>query len=96
MQDERFEWDDAKAAANFGKHGVEFAYARPVFADRFALEKLDQRRDYGEVRSVITGRVGSEYLTVAFTVRSRRFRLISARTASAAERRRYDGRDDKS
>lgn len=38
MQDELFEWDDAKAASNWRDHGVTFEMAREVFKDPFALE----------------------------------------------------------
>ena len=40
MQDEDFEWDDAKAASNLEKHKVSFDAARHVFADVFASSRL--------------------------------------------------------
>jgi uncharacterized DUF497 family protein len=43
MQDDYFEWDDAKAAANFARHGVSFKTARLAFADVFAVESADLR-----------------------------------------------------
>jgi hypothetical protein len=33
MQDDEFEWDDAKAAANYAKHRVRFETASRVFND---------------------------------------------------------------
>jgi uncharacterized protein len=39
MGDDAFEWDDAKAAANYAKHGVTFDAARDVFKDAFAIEQ---------------------------------------------------------
>ena len=50
-----FQWDDAKAAANFAKHGVTFGAARLVFKDPFALDWLDESKGYGECRYVIIG-----------------------------------------
>ena len=50
MRDGEFEWDDAKAAESYVKHGVSFAAARLVFADPFAIEWVDDRYDYGEAR----------------------------------------------
>ncbi len=47
MQDEDFEWDDAKAASNLEKHKVSFDAARHVFADVFAFEQIDERYVYG-------------------------------------------------
>ena len=50
-----FEWDDAKDAANTAKHGVGFVIARNVFKDVFAIERVDDRQDYGEERYNIIG-----------------------------------------
>ena len=44
------EWDDAKAAANYAKHGVSFRRARVVFSDPFGIAEYDDRDDYGENR----------------------------------------------
>jgi uncharacterized DUF497 family protein len=38
-----FEWDKAKAKANFRRHGVSFDLAKTVFKDPFAIERLDDR-----------------------------------------------------
>jgi len=50
----KFEWDDAKAEANFRAHGVSFDLARAVFNDPFAIERLDDREDYGEELSSLS------------------------------------------
>ncbi|HEY2707708.1 MAG TPA: BrnT family toxin [Caulobacteraceae bacterium] len=89
MQDEAFEWDDAKAASNRALHGVSFEAASGVFRDPFALEWLDEREDYGEERYVILGLTDGRILYVAYTMRDARIRLISARSAEPQERRRY-------
>jgi uncharacterized DUF497 family protein len=49
------EWHDAKAEANWQSHGVSFELAKTVFKDPFAIERLDDREDYGEERFVIVG-----------------------------------------
>ncbi|HTT65764.1 MAG TPA: BrnT family toxin [Bryobacteraceae bacterium] len=36
-------------------HGVSFDLAKEVFKDPFAIERLDDREDYGEERFVIIG-----------------------------------------
>jgi putative transcriptional regulator len=51
----RFEWDEFKAKENYARHGISFDLATAVFSDPFALELLDDRRDYGEDRFVIIG-----------------------------------------
>jgi uncharacterized DUF497 family protein len=89
MQSASFEWDDAKAARNLARHGVSFDAATRVFADPFAIERVDDRRDYGEERFVIVGMVDGRLLFVAFTMRAERIRIISARGAEPLERREY-------
>ncbi len=89
MTDDDFEWDDAKAAANHALHGVPFDAARTVFRDPFAMEWLDDREDYGEVRYAIIGMVEGRLLYVAYAMRGERIRIISARGAEPHERRLY-------
>jgi uncharacterized protein len=48
-----FEWHTAKAEANLRIHGVSFELAKTVFKDPFAIERLDDREDYGEERFVM-------------------------------------------
>jgi uncharacterized protein len=89
MQDDDFEWDDRKAAANARKHAVTFEMARDVFKDPFAIDELDDRSDLGEIRFVTTGLVEGRLLFVAYTMRGERIRIISARGAGPHEQRRY-------
>jgi uncharacterized protein len=42
-----FEWDDAKAAENYARHGVSFETATKAFKDPFGIERLDDRENYG-------------------------------------------------
>ncbi len=78
-----FEWHDAKAEANLIAHGVGFELAKMVFKDPFAIERLDDREDYGEERFVIVGMAeGQVLLFVAFAEREERIRIISARRAT--------------
>ena len=84
-----FEWDEAKAAENYAKHGVSFETARRVFEDVFATERLDDREDYGEERFIILGMVDGRVLFVVYTLRDNTVRIISARGAEPNERRRY-------
>ena len=85
MKDDRFEWSDAKARANVAEHKVTFETARLVFDDPRSLEEIDDRFDYGEDRFNITGMAGGRLLTVTYTERSGRFRIISARKATRHE-----------
>ena len=85
-----FEWHAAKAEANVEAHGVSFDLATTVFKDPFAIERLDDREDYGEQRFVIIGMAkGYVVLFVAYTEREELIRIISARRATQYEQDDY-------
>ena len=46
-----FEWEEDKAAANWRDHGVAFQEAIQAFRDTFAVERIDDREDYGAHQS---------------------------------------------
>jgi len=89
MIDDEFEWDAEKAASNLRKHHVAFADGRRVFDDAFALHELDLDADYGEQRMIAIGMVNGVLLTVIYTERGDRTRLISARKATKHEQLEY-------
>jgi uncharacterized DUF497 family protein len=90
--DDKFEWNPNKAASNRAKHGITFEEAKGVFHDAFAFEELDDRKDYGEVRYIRVGISGGKLLSVAYTERGEKIRLISARKAEKYEQNRYYSR----
>lgn len=83
------EWDNAKAAANFRKHGVTFEQAAYAFRDPCAVEWIDERALYGEDRVILLGMSGGEILSVVHTERNERIRIISARRATKHEKDKY-------
>jgi uncharacterized protein len=85
----KFRWNKAKARENYRKHGVTFDLAKAVFHDAFAIELLDDRRDYGEERFVIIGMVEGRILYVAYSERDDVIRMISARRATKHEEQAY-------
>jgi uncharacterized DUF497 family protein len=86
----KFEWHEAKAEANLRNHGVSFELACTVFQDPFAIERVDDREDYGEVRFVIIGMAEGKVVPfVAYTEREERIRIISARRALQNEQDDY-------
>jgi hypothetical protein len=89
MRAKRFEWDDAKARENYARHGVSFEFATKVFNDAFAVERLDDREEYGEDRIILIGIAEGTMLTVVYTDREGRFRLISARRSTKIEQDDY-------
>jgi uncharacterized DUF497 family protein len=86
---EPFQWDEAKAAENYAKRGVSFETAIKVFGDPFAVERLDDREDYGEERFILIGTAEEAVVTVVYTERNGRFRIISARRATRHEQDDY-------
>ena len=57
--------------------------------DVFALVELDDSEDYGEDRFILTGRAADGVLTLVYTERHGRIRIISAREANEYERRNH-------
>ena len=89
MQDDDFEWNDAKAASNWRDHGVSFEMAREVFKDIFAIEWADDGQGAAEARFVMIGMAENRLLFISYTLKGERIRIISARLAEPYERRRY-------
>jgi len=89
MNDDTFEWDEAKAAQNLRAHRVSFEEATLAVGDPFAIEWLDMREAYGEERTVLVGMSQGPLLTVVYTERERRVRIISARKAMKHEQDHY-------
>jgi uncharacterized protein len=92
MADLEFSWDPARAAANLRNHGVSFQDASTVFRNPLATVLPDPTHTTAqEQRSLIVGHsMGGRLLLVVFTERDDRIRIISARDASARERREYE------
>jgi uncharacterized DUF497 family protein len=91
MGDLQFTWDPGKAAANLRKHGVAFEDASTVFRNPLAKVLPDPTHSEEEQRSLIFGHsAGGRLLLVVFTETEERIRIISARDASARERREYE------
>ncbi len=88
----KFDWRNTadKAARNLRDHGVSFDLATTVFDDPFAVERLDDREDYGEERFILIGiAAGNSLLSVVYTERKGRIRIISARRATKREQDDY-------
>ena len=89
MQDPRsqFEWHDQKNSANLRKHGIRFEDAAEVFATHVLLFRSGtEEENRWKALALLDGKV----ISVIFTERAGRKRLISARPASRSERRTYN------
>ena len=98
MTKTRFTWDETKNLSNRKKHGVSFEEAARVFFDPLHLSIQDRIED-GEQRWQTLGLAGGvTILLVAHTVTEdgpenelvEVIRIISARRATRAERKRYE------
>ena len=85
---EFYEWDSEKEAANIKKHGINFDTAILVFEDDSRIEWRDEAHSETEDRYNTIGMV-HDVLFVVYTERGTKTRIISARLATKAERRRY-------
>lgn len=83
-----YDWDERKNVANLRKHRIDFRAAKHIF-DGPRLEKVDNRRDYGEKRIIAVGAVDDVVMVVVYTERHQSRRLISARKANDKERIAY-------
>lgn len=73
-----FEWDEAKADANAAKHGVSFELAQHAFPDAKRVIVPDLDHSGQEKRYFCFGWVEGGVMTVRFTWRSDRIRIIGA------------------
>ena len=86
-----FDWDDANAVKNWERHGVTPEEAEDVFfRDPFIL-RSDSAHSQREKRYWALGQTAhSRKLFVAFTIRRKLIRIISARDMSQRETEEYD------
>ena len=83
-----FEWDLAKAAANFKKHGVSFEEAASALKDDLAATARDLEHSVKEFRFITFGSsVHGRLIAISHTERGSLIRIISARLATRAERK---------
>jgi uncharacterized protein len=73
----QFEWDEAKRAKVIADHGVDILYAALMFEGP-VLTRVDDRREYGEIRQISMGMVEDECFIIVHTERDGAMRLITA------------------
>ena len=88
----RAEFDQPKDSINKAKHGISLAAANSFDWDT-ALEREDDRFDYGELRFVAIGLIDARLYVMVFTEGSDddAVRIISLRPAEKHEMRFYYG-----
>jgi uncharacterized DUF497 family protein len=83
-----FEWDERKRQEVIKTRDVDMFYAARIFRG-LVLTRIDSRQDYGEVRLISLGMVGSECFVVVHTQRGDTTRLITAWRGGQDEQNAY-------
>ena len=87
----QFEWDREKAKKNLKKHNVSFDEAMTIFYDPLSTTFNDTDHSDDEQRLITIGYSSHKrLLLVAHTERVKTIRIISARPATAHERKRHE------
>lgn len=87
----KFEWNPQKAALNLRNHGVSFEAAASVFGDPLAGTIPDPEHSTEELRFITIGVTPAQrLLVVVHTDRADRIRIISARPATRAEKKKHE------
>ena len=87
-----FEWDKGNSAKSVQKHGVDLESAEQVFNNKeylvplgIQVTPLTNEPRFGTLGMDLTGRL----LAICFTIRNGKIRVISIRSMSRLERRKY-------
>jgi uncharacterized DUF497 family protein len=73
-----FIWDLEKEFVNINKHGVDFITAAKAFKDIKRKIYIDSKHSKKEERFFCVGKVKGKILTVRFTYRKEKIRIIGA------------------
>jgi len=83
-----FEWDVEKNEANLKNHGIDFEGAKTIWNGR-VVEVQSSQSHHGEIRYLAIGLYKGREITVVYTMRGEKIRIISARRARKNERELY-------
>ncbi len=86
-----FDWDEGNRDKNWKRHKVHFKEAEEIFFNKPLKTFSDIRHSDNEKRFVAFGFTNRKrQLTIIFTVRTKKLRVISAREQNRKERSRYE------
>jgi len=86
-----FDWDDGNIVKNLIKHNISCRESEEVFLDDKLVMVEDEKHSIKEKRYLIIGKnFEGKILTIVFTNRNKKIRIISARVADKKERRLYE------
>jgi len=88
---EGFEWDEGNINKNWKKHLVTNEEAEEVFINIPRVMLLDEKHSKFEKRYKVLGLTDKKRrLSITFTIRNYKFRIISARDMNKKERSKYE------
>lgn len=94
---EGFEWDEGNLNKNRLKHGVDTVECEEIFYNEPRVITFDESHSQKEERYAMLGKtIDGKKLTVIFTLRNNKIRIISARAQSKKERVIYEEESRKS
>ena len=82
-----FEWHEDKRVLTLSKHGIDFIDAIRIFDGRPVAHAPSGHPD--EERWVATGKLSRQMVSVVYTYRGDKIRIITARRARKNEQRKY-------
>ena len=83
----QFEWDERKRESTLEKRGIDFNDVVRIFDERPAVHALSKHPD--EERMIATSKLSGQMVSVVYTFRDNRIRIITARRARKNEQREY-------
>lgn len=92
LREIHFDWDQWNLQKNEQKHGVSRMEAESSFFDpHYKLYKDIQHSSTKETRYILYGKsLENRTLMIGFTIRGKKIRIITARSASKKERKIYE------
>lgn len=78
VSESTFEWDENKNKLNQRKHGISFEEAQFAFLDHNRIIARDLEHSKKEDRFYCFGMVDGEIITIRFTYRNNKIRIIGA------------------
>ena len=73
-----FEWDEGKNKINQEKQNISFEEAQYAFSDKKRIIAKDLEHSESEERYYCFGKIGENIVTVRFTYRNNKIRIIGA------------------
>ncbi len=95
-KDLAFDWDEGNREKNWEKHLISYKEAEEVFEDIYSYTSEDIKHSQREKRYQILGLTKiNNKLSVIFTVRKSKIRIISARLMNKKEKTKYENEKQK-